>query len=404
MVKRVKKNHDLQDLRNSILGLGEKSFHKSYYPQLQKRIRELQRFRLLLDHSHEYMFIFDVPSGNILDINKPAIALWDIKEQELNNLSMRRIVGEDTWQTMVSFIKETHLNTSDKTFLVDFHPNETDIIYLEMNLTIHQIDGVPNGIILARDITQQITEAKLREELIEQLERKITEMEAFTYTVSHDLKGPLLTIKCFLDILQKDFDNNVLSDVNEHIARMTKAAVKMRQLLDGLLELCKVGNIIGKIEEIDLSELIDTALELLASKLYNHTIKIEIQDGLPAVHGDRERLMDVMLNLIDNAIKAVDNRPDARISIGVKSDMDPPVFFVRDNGIGIEPQYINKIFALFEKFNPHTEGTGIGLAHVKRIIESHHGTIWAESEGIGKGTTIFFTLPEEPDNTEHPPA
>jgi signal transduction histidine kinase len=115
---------------------------------------------------------------------------------------------------------------------------------------------------------------------------------------------------------------------------------------------------------------------------------------MPIVYGDRVRLREVFENLIDNAAKYAGDQPNPMIEIGTKEEGNELVIFVRDNGIGIEPQYQNKVFGLFDKLNPNSEGTGIGLALIKRIIETHGGRIWVESEGLGKGSMFCFTIPD----------
>jgi signal transduction histidine kinase len=114
---------------------------------------------------------------------------------------------------------------------------------------------------------------------------------------------------------------------------------------------------------------------------------------MPPVYGDRVRLLQVMINLIDNAIKFMGDQKEPRVEIGTREDAGAAHFFVRDNGTGIKQENLQKVFGLFERFSPEVPGTGIGLATVKRIIEAHGGKIWIESEGEGLGTTVWFTLP-----------
>jgi signal transduction histidine kinase len=126
-------------------------------------------------------------------------------------------------------------------------------------------------------------------------------------------------------------------------------------------------------------------------------VQVAIAPDLPTVYGDRARLVEVVQNLVDNACKFMGDQAEPRIEIGqrgAQADADgKPVLFVRDNGIGIEPQYQDRVFGLFNKLDAHTEGTGVGLALVKRIVEVHGGRIWVESQGVGKGSTFCFTLP-----------
>ena len=126
------------------------------------------------------------------------------------------------------------------------------------------------------------------------------------------------------------------------------------------------------------------------------SVEVEISSDLPVVYGDRARLVEVIQNLVDNAVKFMGDQPQPRIEIGVRKQNDERAFFIKDNGVGIEPQYHDKIFELFDKLNPNSEGTGIGLALVKRIVNVHEGEIWVESQGNGFGATFYFTLPMKP--------
>jgi signal transduction histidine kinase len=122
-------------------------------------------------------------------------------------------------------------------------------------------------------------------------------------------------------------------------------------------------------------------------------VRVEVAEDLPSVHADRERLVDVLQNLLDNAAKFMGDQREPRIEVGVRRDHGRPVFFVQDDGQGIEPRYHEKVFGLFDRLDPLDEGTGIGLALVKRIVEVHAGRVWVESEGLGSGSTFCFTLP-----------
>ncbi len=239
-------------------------------------------------------------------------------------------------------------------------------------------------------LQDQLTE---REKLIKELEASNAELERFTYTVSHDLRNPLVTIKGFLGMLEKDLRENRTDKIHSDFKRIAGAADKMDALLSDLLELSRIGRIINPPEAIDLIQLAQEAVELLNARLNSKNITVHISPDLPTIHGDRLRLSEVLENLIDNAAKNMGAQLNPIIEIGVRKGAQIPIFFVKDNGIGIEPQYQNKIFSLFEKLDPTLEGTGIGLALVKRIIETHGGKIWVESEGIGKGSTFCFTIP-----------
>jgi signal transduction histidine kinase len=167
----------------------------------------------------------------------------------------------------------------------------------------------------------------------------------------------------------------------------------MDALLSELLELSRIGRIINPPEEVDLTALTQEALETLDARLRSTGVTVHISPDLPSVSGDRIRLREVIENLIDNAAKYMGSQSSPTIEIGVRTQGKAPVIFVKDNGMGIEASYHDRIFHLFEKLHPTIEGSGIGLALVKRIVELHGGQIWVESEGIGKGSTFCFTIP-----------
>jgi len=251
---------------------------------------------------------------------------------------------------------------------------------------------------LYSNIQQELGERKRAEEvqkrLISELEHKNAELERFTYTVSHDLRSPIVTIKGFVGMLNKDMSENRPDRVQSDIHRIEGAADKMDALLSDLLELSRIGRLVNPPEEIDTVQLIQDALETLDSQIRSSDVKIAVEAKLPVLYGDRIRLREVFENLIGNAIKYMSDQTDPMIEIGVREQETGQVFYIKDNGLGIDMKYHARIFNLFEKLDPTIDGTGIGLALVKRIIEVHNGKIWVESEGVGKGSMFCFTLPD----------
>jgi len=233
-----------------------------------------------------------------------------------------------------------------------------------------------------------------RENFIKELGNRNAELERFTYTVSHDLRSPLVTIKGFLGILKKDLSEDHIERVTSDMQRIASATDKMDILLSDLLELSRIGRIVNPPEEIDLVKLAYATLETIDGRLRAKNITTRVSSQLPILYADRIRMGEVLENLIDNAAKYMGDQPTPLIEIGSHNDNGQQVIYVRDNGMGIEPQYLQKVFDLFEKLNPTSEGTGIGLALIKRIVEVHGGKIWVESEGPGKGSTFCFTIPD----------
>ncbi len=249
--------------------------------------------------------------------------------------------------------------------------------------------------------TQEL-EATLAEQLqlVVELETKTKELERFNYTVSHDLKSPLITIKGFLGYIEQDVRAGNIKGLSDDLTRISQAASKMQLLLDQLLEVSRVGHVVYSPEEISLGVLAQNAVDMLAGRLAARDIQVDISPDLPLVYGDPMRLRELMENLIDNAAKFMGEQPYPKIKIGSQKKLGKTVFYVQDNGVGIAPQHQSRVFELFDQLDPEFEGSGVGLAIVRKIIEIHDGRIWLESEGQGTGTTFYFYLPEHQATAE----
>ena len=261
---------------------------------------------------------------------------------------------------------------------------------------------------LYESLTREISERRQTEERLKsytgELESKNAELERFSYTVSHDLKSPLVTIKGFLGLLREDSQAGRLDAMDADIQRISDAADRMHELLSDLLELSRVGRLVHPPSLFPLTALVQETADLMAGPLDQGGVELVMADDFPTVSADRTRLREVFQNLIENAVKFMGDEPTPRIEIGWVPQ-EPPVFFVRDNGIGIAPQHQDVIFGLFEQLDQRKEGTGVGLALVRRIVRVHGGRLWLESEGEGHGATFFFTLQAEeteddPESTE----
>lgn len=225
-----------------------------------------------------------------------------------------------------------------------------------------------------------------------ELEQKNAEMERFNYTVSHDLKSPLITIKGFLGLLALDIQKEDKEAIRNDMEFIDKAATNMDNLLRELLELSKIGRVINEPQNCQMHEIVDDVMKNLTIKTSDN-VDLIIQEDLPSIYCDKLRMMEVIQNLIENAIK-FGRAAQKRVEIGSQPGSEGfTTFFVKDNGIGINEEYLEKIFLIFERLDSKIEGTGIGLAIIKRIIEVHGGKIWAESKGVG--TTFFFTVPAQ---------
>ena len=253
-----------------------------------------------------------------------------------------------------------------------------------------------NGTIV--DVTDRKNGEAEREALIRELEEKNAELERFTYTVSHDLKSPLITVRGFLGSIEKDVKDGRVDRLGVDVERILSATARMQKLLEELLNLSRIGRVANPPERVAVADLAREAMALVRGRLDAAHVRVEIRDGLPEVFGDRSRLVQVLQNLFDNAAKFMGDQKNPRIVVGSRpsSSDGRPVFFVQDNGVGVESAHLQKVLGLFEKLDGRGEWTGVGLAIVKRIVEVHGGKLWLESLGKGLGTTVCFTLPTRP--------
>ena len=242
---------------------------------------------------------------------------------------------------------------------------------------------------IVSELRREITE---RKRVQDELQDKNSELERFAYTVSHDLKSPLITIQAYAGMVNKDLESGKYDRAQDDIKRIEGAAGKMTNLLGDLLELSRVGKMMSEPSPIDMNRLVKDVLTQLAGPIAGSQVEVIVQPDLPVVQGDRKRIAEVVQNLVENAIKYRDDHVGARVEIGTRITGKDTVFFVSDNGKGIDPRFHENIFGLFNKLDAKSEGTGVGLALVKRIIEVHGGRVWVESEGVGKGSSFCFTL------------
>jgi PAS domain S-box-containing protein len=251
-------------------------------------------------------------------------------------------------------------------------------------------------IIRSLGMVHDITERKKWEEelhkLTEELQRSNSDLEQFAYIASHDLQSPLRNVEGFVQLLARRYKGKLDGKADEFIQYISTGVKDMQMLILDILEYSKVGSVGAAHSEIDISLCISKAISSLKDAIAEKHAEITYDEKLPLVSGDPAQLTSLFQNLIGNAIKFSTDTP--KIDLSVKTERGEHVFSVRDNGIGINPEDSDKIFAVFHRLHTKTEypGTGIGLAICKKIVERHGGRIWVESEP-GKGSTFFFSLP-----------
>lgn len=278
-------------------------------------------------------------------------------------------------------------------------------IWLMLSETLTNLDGetVIDG--LLQDITERkLAEAEIRQlnqtlenrvcERTSQLEATNKELETFAYSVSHDLRSPIRQVHSFADLLQQSLPSiNMKEDVENYLGMILKLTKRAGKMIDDLIEFSSTGRFEMLYTTIDMNRLVEEIKRQLIPQTQDRTIIWDVE-SLPRVNGDRTLIRIVWQNLIENAVKYTSNKDIAEINIGSSSDSSEITFFIKDNGVGFDMRYVERIFGIFQRLhtNEEFEGTGIGLANVQRIIHRHGGRIWVESK-VNQGTTFNFSLP-----------
>jgi light-regulated signal transduction histidine kinase (bacteriophytochrome) len=248
---------------------------------------------------------------------------------------------------------------------------------------------------LETEIAERKAAEQQREAVIGELERKNEELTQFTYTISHELRTPLITIKCFSQRISEELSENASpEELKGHIRHINDAVDMLDSLLSDILKQSHAGRILSPMEQVGFGAIVHESVALFAQPLADRGVRIVIDPDFPVVTADRARIREVLCNLIENSLKFYGTQKNPYLRIGVDMSGNAPVFFVQDNGIGINPRYLERVFNLFEKLDSASPGTGVGLTIARKIIEAHGGKIWAESEGEGKGATFRFMLQE----------
>ena len=267
---------------------------------------------------------------------------------------------------------------------------------IDVSMTISPTRGETGKITGASTITSDNTERKQAQQLLIQrtaeLEAANKELEAFTYSVSHDLRAPLRHINGFSKILLEDFGPQMNPAAKEYLQRMHETAQHMGRLVDDLLDLARVSRQALTMEITGLNALAEEVILHLRTEAQDRQIDWQV-GPLPFVQCDPGLIKQVFANLLANALKFTRPRERGVIEVGQTTVNSQPVIFVRDNGIGFDMRYADKMFGVFQRLHRQEdfEGTGVGLAIVERIIHKHAGRVWAEAE-VEKGATFYFTL------------
>jgi len=252
-----------------------------------------------------------------------------------------------------------------------------------------------------RDITERVQAQrvlqKAHQELaaqIQELARANEEMQSFIYSISHDLRMPLVAVQGFTNLLKEEYGDDLKGEAEHYLSAIVQSTGKMSDLIEELLQLSRVGQMDTEPEEVALESLVEAITTELKVETPKRKLNFRIKEPLPITYCNRKRLYQVFSNLLGNAVKFTRNMPEAKIEVGVKKKGDKKEFYVRDNGPGIDPQYHEEVFKAFRRLHGSGyEGSGMGLTFVKKIVESWGGNMRLESKPE-KGATFYFTVPE----------
>lgn len=351
--------------------------------------------RSLVESSANSIYLVD-RSCRYLFMNRKYLSRLHIKEDEYQGRSYSDFHSPEEAQQFA--MKVNHVFETGASIQYEYNDNSGKYFLKTLSPVKDSETGVVTAVtVVSIDITELKRAEKEREQLIKELEAENDEMERFVYTISHDLRAPLVTIQGFVEMLRKDMiqeiqDKNNTEDIRTYLEYIEGGVSKMERLLSETLELSRIGRVTNPMEDVPFGDIVGEALEMMMEQIKSSGIEISLAEEFPVVHVDRMRVMEVLVNLIENSINYMGEQRDPKIEIGYRLEKGETVFFVRDNGIGIDPSQHEKVFELFYQIETNNRGTGAGLAIVKRIIEMHKGRIWIESER-GKGCTVCFTLP-----------
>jgi PAS domain S-box-containing protein len=361
------------------------------HKRAQEALRETNEYLdNLFNYANAPIIVWD-PQFRITRFNRAFESTTGRSAQEVIGHSLELLFPPTLVDSSMGLIKKTLKGERWETVEIAIQHRDGSVRTLLWNsATLFAADGKTPVATIAQghDITERNLALEALRESARELQQKNDELARFTYTVSHDLKSPLVTIKTFLGYLEKDIQAMDRERMEKDMKFMGGAADKMSRLLDELLDLSRVGRKMNEVVDVTLQDVVHEAMDLVAGRLIQRGVVVAVTEERVLLNGDRTRLVEVFQNLLDNAASFMGGQASPRVEIGVEREKGEEIIFVRDNGMGIDARHLPKLFGLFEKLDPRAEGTGIGLALVKRIVEVHGGTIWVESEGPGKGSTF----------------
>jgi len=352
------------------------------------------RFRHFFESAPDYCYMID-PEGLVVDANPAAFEALGYERDELVGEPIRKVYAPETLDRMRLLFewwrKTGRLSNEEITLLTKAGERRT--VLLSAAAVHDQAGELIHSVSMQRDITQRKAMENLLERTAAELARSNEDLEQFAYVASHDLQEPLRMVASYVTLLEQRYRGKLDEDADTFIDFAVDGARRMQALISDLLAYSRVDRRGDQFEEMNASACLDDALHALTASLEDSGARIERGD-LPTIAADARQLTQVLQNVVGNAVKF--RKPDVPpvVSVEASRDGDDWVFTVRDNGIGIEKRHRERVFEIFQRLHTRAayEGTGLGLALCRRIIERHGGRIWLEGDA-GDGTTVRFTLP-----------
>jgi PAS domain S-box-containing protein len=359
------------------------------------------KFREIFNNANDMITLAEINEnglpGKFIEVNDTACKQLRFNREEFLKMTPLDIMSKDNISNVPKAsenLYEDNFSTVERIHMT----KDGSEIPVEVNTHIFNLNGKKVALAISRDMTERKNAEKELKEIIKELERSNEELEQFAHISSHDLQEPLRTIASFTQLLERRYKGRLDSDADEFMDYIVEAAVRMKAQIEGLLEYSRIVTKGEGFKKVNMDNVLNTTIKILDTSIKEVDAEITF-DELPNVIGDTLQIERVFLNLITNAIKFRKHEEHLKIDISAYKSKDGReyVFSIKDNGIGIEKQYLDRIFVIFQRLHTRDvyKGTGIGLSIVKRIIERHGGRIWVESE-FGKGSTFYFTIPLEP--------
>ena len=320
--------------------------------------------------------------------------MYGYSEAEALKMNIISLVPEEARPQALQFLEDIKKGKEIESLEVRRRTKDGRII--DVWLTVNRLVDDQRRPVAIASTERDITERKQAEDKLkhyaEELETTNKELEAFSYSVSHDLMAPLRVLDGFSEAALSDYGERLDETGKDYLMRVRKASQTMSELIEALLKLSRISQAEMYMEEVNLSRMAQSTVDDLKAVKPGRQAEVVIAPGIMA-NGDRALLRILLQNLLDNAWKFTAKCPVAKIEVGVNEKNGEKVYFIRDNGVGFDMKYADKLFQPFRRLHSKDEfpGTGIGLATVQRVINRHGGRIWAEAE-IGKGATFYFTL------------